>query len=76
MLLITEVNEDVQLVCEEKDGKKNYSIEGIFMQSEKVNRNGRRYQERLSLVRPIATPTSMSRVIVPLVNLVTPMDPP
>jgi len=43
MLLITEVNEDVQLVCEEKDGKKNYSIEGIFMQAEKVNRNGRRY---------------------------------
>ena len=43
MLLITEVNEDVQLVCEEKDGKKNYSIEGIFMQSEKTNRNGRRY---------------------------------
>lgn len=44
MLLITEVNEDVNLVCEEtKDGKKNYSIEGIFMQAEKVNRNGRRY---------------------------------
>ncbi len=43
MLLITEVNEDVKLVCEEKDGKKNYSIEGIFMQSEKTNRNGRRY---------------------------------
>ncbi len=43
MLLITEVNEDVQLVCEETDGKKNYSIKGIFMQAEKVNRNGRRY---------------------------------
>ena len=46
MLLITEVNEDVRLVCEEKDGKKNYSIEGIFMQSEKANRNGRRYPRK------------------------------
>ena len=30
MLLITEVNEDVRLVCEEKDGKKNYFLQLIF----------------------------------------------
>ena len=45
MLLITEVNEDINLICEEdkSTGKKNFSIEGIFMQAEKTNRNGRRY---------------------------------
>ncbi len=44
MLLITEVNEDINLVCEEDaSGKKGFRIEGIFMQAEKVNRNGRRY---------------------------------
>jgi hypothetical protein len=44
MLLITEVNEDINLVCEEdSSGKKGFHIEGIFMQAEKVNRNGRRY---------------------------------
>ena len=45
MLLITEVNENINLLCEEDEatGKKNYFIEGIFMQAEKTNRNGRRY---------------------------------
>jgi len=44
MLLITEVNEDINLVCEEDaSGKKGFRIEGIFMQAETVNRNGRRY---------------------------------
>ena len=45
MLLITEVNENINLVCEEDSstGSKNYFIEGIFMQAEKTNRNGRRY---------------------------------
>ena len=45
MLLITETNtEDVRLVTEAtEDGKKNYFIEGIFMQANKKNRNGRIY---------------------------------
>ena len=41
--LITEHVEDVQFLTEEKDGVKEYFIEGIFMQAEKKNRNGRRY---------------------------------
>jgi len=44
MKLITEMNEDVRLVTEKtEDGKKNYYIEGIFMQAEQKNRNGRIY---------------------------------
>ena len=41
--LITEHVEDVQFLTEDKDGVKEYFIEGIFMQAEKKNRNGRRY---------------------------------
>ena len=43
--LITETNEDIDFLCEadEKTGKKNYFIEGIFMQAEQKNRNGRVY---------------------------------
>ena len=43
--LITETNEDINFICEadEKSGKKNYFIEGIFMQAEQKNRNGRIY---------------------------------
>ena len=43
--LITETNEDIDFLCEadEKTGKKNYFIEGIFMQAEQKNRNGRIY---------------------------------
>ena len=44
MKLSTELNEDVQYVSESKeDGKKNYYIEGIFMQGDIKNRNGRMY---------------------------------
>ena len=45
MKLITEMTEDVQLLSEldEKTGEKNYFIEGIFMQAEQKNRNGRIY---------------------------------
>ena len=44
MKLITETTEDVRLVTEAKsDGGKNYFIEGIFMQAEQKNRNGRVY---------------------------------
>jgi hypothetical protein len=41
--LITEVTQDVDVVCESKDGDEQLYIEGIFMQSEKMNRNGRIY---------------------------------
>ena len=46
MKLISEyVNDDLTCVINEaKDGTKNYVIEGIFMQSEKENRNGRIYE--------------------------------
>jgi len=44
MKLITETTEDVQLICEKsEDGNKDYYIEGVFMQAEKKNRNGRVY---------------------------------
>ena len=43
MKLITETVENVQLVCEESNGKKDYFIEGVFMQAEKKNKNGRVY---------------------------------
>jgi len=43
MKLITETIEDVKLITEEKDGKKLLYIEGVFLQSELKNRNGRMY---------------------------------
>ncbi len=46
MKLITELVEDAgYTIVEGKDGKKEYYIEGIFLQSEKKNRNGRIYPE-------------------------------
>jgi hypothetical protein len=43
--LICEVNEDINYITEEKDdsGKKSYFIEGVFMQGDIKNRNGRVY---------------------------------
>ena len=43
MKLITEQIEDVQILSEEKNGKKNLYIEGTFLQGEIKNRNGRMY---------------------------------
>jgi len=43
MKLITEVYETVEFLQEERDGKKDYFIKGIFMQGNKKNRNGRVY---------------------------------
>lgn len=43
MKLITELNEDVKFLVEDREGKKNYFIEGIIMQGEIANRNGRCY---------------------------------
>lgn len=44
MKLITELTQDVRYLTEAReDGKKNVYIEGIFMQANKGNRNGRLY---------------------------------
>jgi hypothetical protein len=45
MKLITEITESVEYIFEEdvKTGKKNYFIEGVFMQGDLKNRNGRMY---------------------------------
>lgn len=43
MKLIREQVENIQYLVEEKDGKKTFHIEGVFMQAEKQNRNGRVY---------------------------------
>lgn len=44
MKLFTELNEDVEFFSEAKEnGKKNLYIEGIFLQAEIKNRNGRMY---------------------------------
>ena len=43
MRLIAEEIEAVKFLTEEKDGKKAHFIEGIFLQSEITNKNGRMY---------------------------------
>lgn len=44
MKLITELYENVEYITEgREDGKKNHYINGIFMQAEQVNKNGRIY---------------------------------
>jgi hypothetical protein len=46
--LITEHAQDIQYLVEKKEGgAKEYFIEGIFMQAEKKNRNGRMYPESI-----------------------------
>ena len=55
MKLITEIHEqDIQFVTEAKeDGGKNYFIEGVFMQGNIKNRNGRVYPME-TLMREVA----------------------
>ena len=43
MKLITEEIESVEIITEEKDGKKTLYIQGPFLQAEVTNRNGRNY---------------------------------
>ncbi len=44
MKLITEINEQINIITEETEGgKKQFYIEGPFMQAEQKNRNGRVY---------------------------------
>lgn len=46
MKLITELTQEVKYLTESReDGKKNIYIEGIFMQADKQNRNGRLYSK-------------------------------
>lgn len=47
MRLIKELNEQVQYIAEEKDGKKTLYIEGVFLQSNLTNRNGRVYPKEV-----------------------------
>jgi len=44
MKLITELNEEVKYLVEEREGKKQFFIEGIIMQGNIQNRNGRLYR--------------------------------
>ncbi len=45
MKLIKEVFDTTNIIVEERKGKKDYFIEGVFLQSELKNRNGRMYPE-------------------------------
>ena len=47
MKLITEVSEDIKYFAEEKDGKRSLFIEGVFLQSNLKNRNGRVYPKEI-----------------------------
>lgn len=47
MKLITEHNEDLKYLAEDVDGERKMMIEGIFMQAEKQNRNGRVYPRKI-----------------------------
>jgi len=44
MRLITEQNNDIEVLTEDKDGKQSTYIKGIFLQTEITNRNGRMYR--------------------------------
>ncbi len=47
--LITETTEEVKYLHEEKNGKKSLHIEGIFMQGDIKNKNGRMYPKEVLL---------------------------
>ena len=47
MKLISEEITDVQYLVEEKNGKKEHYVTGIFMQAEQKNRNGRVYPKEI-----------------------------
>jgi len=47
MKLITETNTNVRYLTEEKGGKKNLYIEGVFLQADVVNRNNRKYDPNI-----------------------------
>jgi hypothetical protein len=47
MKLISEEVNDAQYLVEETGGKKTYKIEGVFLQAERKNRNGRVYPKEI-----------------------------
>ena len=47
MKLISESIENAEYLVEEKNGKKEYKIRGVFLQSEIKNRNGRVYPQEI-----------------------------
>ena len=47
MRLITEEVTQAKYIVEERDGKKNYAIKGIFLQSDVKNKNGRIYPKEI-----------------------------
>ena len=47
MKLISEEVQNAEYIVEENNGKKNYKIRGIFLQSEIKNRNGRVYEKEI-----------------------------
>lgn len=47
MKLICEVNEDIEVLTEEKNGQRQYFIEGTFLQGDIKNRNGRIYEFKM-----------------------------
>ena len=47
MKLICEQLEDVEFICEDTKKGKNYFIEGVFMQANVKNRNGRLYPKEI-----------------------------
>ena len=50
MKLISEEAHDIEFLTEaSKDGGKSYFIEGVFMQAETKNRNGRIYPKEMKI---------------------------
>ena len=47
MKLITEEISNAEYIVEETNGKKNYAIKGVFMQSDVKNKNGRIYPKEI-----------------------------
>ncbi len=47
MKLIREEIETVEVLCEEKNGRKSFYIQGPFLQGDVKNRNGRIYESRI-----------------------------
>jgi hypothetical protein len=68
MKLIAEYNEhNLECLVEKKeDGSKNYTIEGVFMQSEQKNRNGRIYPRKImenAVAKYVDTQVSKNRAV-------------
>jgi len=50
MKLLREINESVEYLIEDKEGKKNHYLQGVFMEGGIKNRNGRIYED--NVLRP------------------------